>query len=543
MTTNRTPLLIVLLWFLLVVISLIGRSYIPIDETRYVTVAWNMWLNGDYLVPYLNGIAYSHKPPLLFWLINIGWEILGVNDWWPRVVPSLFALAGVFVTRKIASRLWPDLPQVKDNASLILLSSCLWVVFSTALMFDMLVAFFTLLGILGVLIAAQDKGYKGWLMLALAIGLGLLAKGPTILLQILPVAVLGRWWSTDKSLNAKNWFLPILYSVLGGIALALVWAIPAGIHGGSEYQHAIFWGQTANRMVESFAHKRPVWWYVPLLPLLLFPWLFWGGFWQGVFSRQRANDMGIKFCIAWALPVFIAFSFISGKQVHYLLPIFPAVALLIARLSVNSKNESGYLTLPISLALLVFGALFLQLPNYAATHAKIPQWVEHIPLWLGWLIIAASVLLFLLRKKPIQHTVAYISIISVTLSTLCLYAVLHATGSAYDVRPISRKLQELESQHYPLAYIGRYPGIFNFTGRLNQSPENVHEVNLETWFASHPDGRVIKYFHNLDDATQYQTEFAQNYKGVAIGIINYHQWLANKGKTTQKNEGSEDDNS
>ena len=127
MPFKKTPLLICLLWAFLVILSLTSRSFFPIDETRYATVAWNMWQSGDYLVPTLNGATYSHKPPLLFWLMNLGWAVFGINDWWPRLIPSLFALASVFITRKIASLLWPNQPNIKDNASFILIGSGLWV--------------------------------------------------------------------------------------------------------------------------------------------------------------------------------------------------------------------------------------------------------------------------------------------------------------------------------------------------------------------------------------------------------------------------------
>ena len=187
------------LWLVLVVVSLLSRSYLPIDETRYVTVAWNMYLNHDYLVPYLNGETYSHKPPLLFWLMNLGWQVFGVNDWWPRLVPSFFALGSVLITQKIAMRLWPTHEQISHIAALILLGSGMWAVFTTATMFDMLVAFFTVLGAWGLLLAwqgqaNQDQIRQGWTYVVLAIAGGLLAKGPTILLQILPLAVLATWW-------------------------------------------------------------------------------------------------------------------------------------------------------------------------------------------------------------------------------------------------------------------------------------------------------------------------------------------------------------
>src|ERR1051325_2855408 len=121
--TYQPFVLIFALWCMLVLVSLLGRSYIPIDETRYVTVAWNMWLHGDYLVPHLNGGTYSHKPPLLFWLMNLGWKIFGVNDWWPRLVPSFFALGALLLTQRIAVRLWPQRPKVALYAGLILTRS------------------------------------------------------------------------------------------------------------------------------------------------------------------------------------------------------------------------------------------------------------------------------------------------------------------------------------------------------------------------------------------------------------------------------------
>ena len=528
MSLKKIHIQIILLWLFLVIIGLNGRSYLPIDETRYVTVAWNMWLNNDYWVPYLNGVAYSHKPPLLFWLINLGWKIFGVNDWWPRLVPSLFALASVFVTRKIAGRLWPEQISIKDNASLILIGSGLWVLYSTALMFDMMIAFFTALGIWGLLIALQDNGKKGWMLFALAIGGGLLAKGPTILLQLLPVALLAAWWNINptKKLNTKNWYLPLFYAVLGGAAIALVWAIPAGIHGGHDYQRAIFWGQTADRMVDSFAHNRPFWWYVPILPLLLFPWLLWGRFWQGI-KLNKTPELGIRFCIAWALPVFIAFSFISGKQIHYILPIFPAFALLIARFShISDTPNTRVSVLLIAIATALIGIILIAFPLYQRAHPSLTAWIQNIPLWLGGLIIVSAFLIYFLPKKTVANTIAQLGVISIALVTISMFVLINAAGDAYDVRPISAQLKILELSNTPVAYIGKYPGIFNFVGRLNQSPDIISADEVPAWFAAHPNGRLIEYFKRNKPINQTQAEHVQAYKGVTIAILNRQQWQA-----------------
>src|SRR6185295_18388622 len=98
-------------WALLAGLSLSLRPLLPVDETRYASVAWEMWNRGDFLVPHLNGVPYSDKPPLLFWLFHLGWRLFGVDEWWPRLVPALCSLANLFLTAALARRLWPDRPR------------------------------------------------------------------------------------------------------------------------------------------------------------------------------------------------------------------------------------------------------------------------------------------------------------------------------------------------------------------------------------------------------------------------------------------------
>jgi 4-amino-4-deoxy-L-arabinose transferase-like glycosyltransferase len=282
-------------------------------------------------------------------------------------------------------------------------------------------------------------------------------------------------------------------------------------------------------MVHSFAHNHPFWWYLPLLPLLLFPWLMWGSFWQGLFKRDVIrNETGVRFCIAWLVPVLAIFSLISGKQIHYILPIFPAFALLIARYSASNTSNSRTLVLPIAIAVLALGLVLLALPAYASAHPKMAQWMQQIPQWLGWLTIATAVLIYRLPQKSNSDTISKLSIITITLITVLTYAVIHAAGEAYDVRPISKKLYELESNNIPVAYLGRYPGIYNFLGRLKHSPESVHASAAEAWFVAHPNGRVIKYFKKVSDINLQEVEFAQAHKGSAVAILNHAQWQATK---------------
>jgi 4-amino-4-deoxy-L-arabinose transferase-like glycosyltransferase len=77
-------------------------------------------------------------------------------------------------------------------------------------------------------------------------------------------------------------------------------------------------------MVKSFAHDRPFWWNLPLLPIMLSPWLLWGGLWKAVAGLYRGGlDRCSRMCLYWILLVLAIFSLVAGKQPHYLLPLFP----------------------------------------------------------------------------------------------------------------------------------------------------------------------------------------------------------------------------
>jgi 4-amino-4-deoxy-L-arabinose transferase-like glycosyltransferase len=80
------------LWCALLLPLVLLFPPIPIDETRYLTAAWEMFNSGQWLVPTVNGAWYSDKSPLLFWLIAGGWEILGVHTWVARIEALIIAL-------------------------------------------------------------------------------------------------------------------------------------------------------------------------------------------------------------------------------------------------------------------------------------------------------------------------------------------------------------------------------------------------------------------------------------------------------------------
>jgi 4-amino-4-deoxy-L-arabinose transferase-like glycosyltransferase len=520
---SREVQLLGVLWLVLVAAALAARPAFPVDETRYLAVAWEMWQRGDFLVPHLNGVPYSHKPPLLFWLIHLGWAVFGVNDWWPRLLPALLALTAVMLTARLARRLWPGEPEIARLSAWLLFGSLAWVVYTVALLFDMLLVCSVLLGVVGLARAARTPDdTSGWTMVGAAVAIGLLAKGPVIWLHLLPLALAAPWWqeavrggasSGQAPGRASSWYGRLALAVGSGCLVALLWALAAAWRGGEDYARELLWGQTEGRLVHAFAHARPVYWYLLWLPFVLFPWSLWPTFWRALLGRrQQLSDPAPtqadwRLFAAWLVPPFVGLSLISGKQIHYLLPLLPAVCLLGARaLKPPGPDTAPQPTVsiwPVAIAWFVAAGLLVGLGWVSP--GLIP---EHWPIGRDWRLWVAAAGLALIGagllgfdrwgvprgQEAMARRVAAVAAASVLTVVLLHVTVIRAIVPYYDVRPAAHRLAEFERAGRPIAFLGKYHGQFHFAGRLRTIFTTLpNEQAVEDWAARHPDGVVVVY--------------------------------------------------
>ena len=526
MAARGFPFVLILaaLWAVVVLVAVITRPLLPVDETRYLAVAWEMWQRGDFLVPYLNGEPYSHKPPLLFWGMHLGWALFGVNDWWPRLVAPLFGLAALLGTWRLGRLLWPDRPEAGTVAAALALGALFWTLFTTMTMFDMLHACFTVVGMVGLVQAARGRPAAGFAVFALAIGLGVLGKGPAILVHLLPAALAAPLWAPHLGWSAgwRRWYAGTGAAVLGGAAIGLAWALPAAAAGGEAYRDAILWGQSAGRMVDSFAHGRPFWWFAAVLPGMVLPWLIWPALWRAVRGgwRDMTTDGGARLCAIWFAAAFLVFSAISGKQPHYLVPEFPALALLAARALAGVSGRPGGFWRPADHW--VPAALFLAMTGViaGALHFDIkPSWATSIgdaQLWpLGGMVLAVMVF-FRLRGPAAARTVAVAAL------SVLMIAVVHLTlrpvmAESHDFRPFAERLKGFENEGYEFVTFGKYHGQFHFLGRLSR-PFGVVDgpAALEKWLTDHPKAMIVALHEALPDgaAPAAMTRFRSRLIGV-----------------------------
>ena len=494
--------LAVLLWAALVVVSLALRPLLPVDETRYASVAWEMWRSGDLLVPHMNGLPYSDKPPLVFWSIQGVWAAFGVHAWAARLVPALFGLGTLFLVAGISRELWPERPAVAARAPLVLAGLLLWAGFTGALMFDLPLAFFVAAAV-RALLAARRRPAAGWTLFAVALGLGILTKGPVALVPTLAVALTAPWWwsAPPRRPGGWRWFGGVAAGTAGAALLALAWALPAAAAGGPGYAAALLVGQTRGRVIDAFAHGRPWWWYLPLVPFALYPYSFWPPLWRAVRSAmgsartvggggaERRPDSGLRLTAVWFVVSFAVLSAVSGKQIHYLLPLFPAVALAAARLlderpAVGRADLLGPLALPAALAV---GAACLP---WIRGRWRLAAGVSEVPAWSGLAVALAVAAALALVAPRLERRPALLSLAGVALVCAVGLALHGVFRSAFDVEPMARRVQALEVAGTPVAFAGDYAAEFNFAGRLEKPVEVIPLRAAGDWLAGHPDGRV-----------------------------------------------------
>ena len=482
------PLWILGAWALLTFSAISNGYLLPIDETRYVGVALEMQQRGDPLVPQLNGEPYSHKPPMLFWAMQGGWAVFGVSAWWPRLVVSLFSIAAAVLTWQLMRRLWPDRKLATQLAPIILFGSLQWAAWTPIVMFDIVLTFWTLIAVAGVAIAGLQRPHIGWTITALGLGFSVLTKGPVALIFVVPLAVCAPLWHPGD-IAKSHWYAGFVLSLTGATMIAMAWAWPAAVRGGSEYASAIFWSQSAGRMVNSFAHQRPIWWYLPLLFVLFFPWSCWATTWRALRNLLKEGERAARFLLCWALPPFLFLRFISGKQAHYLVPLAPPLAMLLARALDCGQRVRVWdwpsrlllAVLPLSLAALSY------VPHQFAKTPALPEWIGATPSWVPAGLLASAILM-LWPYRQVRTTVMGLGTANVLLVVVVGSGFMRAAQPWYDLSNAAAILASAQAQGRPIAHQGdsddrfRFAGAFESTDRRDSEIRHRHmELRSSEW--------------------------------------------------------------
>jgi 4-amino-4-deoxy-L-arabinose transferase-like glycosyltransferase len=524
------------LWLLVAGVSIFLHGPLPLFSTRTLTVAWEMWHLGEWLVPHQNGMPYSHKAPLLYWMIHAGWAVGGVSDVWPRILEVLLSTANLALVALLAQRLFPQRPAIARLAPWVLAGTLFWFLYSLQIMFDLLVSACALLSLLGLARRDPRGGFDPqWWLVVLGLWLGLLAKGPVALLHLAFPLLLGPWWNDAARAARARWYEQVAGAIGAALALFALWVVPVAILGGEAYRQELLVTQTAGRVVDAFDHGRPAWWYLTVLPVLLFPWIAWPAAWRGLRDGAPAAEPGLRLLVLWLLPTFVAFSLVSGKQAYYLLPQLAGFALWLAvvvDLRTRRGDGRGGAAWP-ALALLAIGVLISLLPTMVA-HGLVGSAFAEDFAHGGWAfgggVCALAVALLAWRGRDAAQALPRIAVASL-LSVALLHGQFTATAwHRYDLQPAADVLATHAARGGLIANRGRYEGQFNFLARLTAPVVEVDYDSGPPWAQAHPDALIVDY---VDDAVlgpplpgTLQPLWRGPFRGEALEVWRAGDWLA-----------------
>lgn len=484
---DRQGFAAVLLFGALLIAAALLLPAFPVDETRYLTVAWEMRATGSWSLPTLNFEPYSHKPPLLFWLINASWSAFGLGVWQARLVGVGATVVVLVLTHGLDRRLAPARTSGPALSALMLLGLPLFIVLGCSIMFDMLLTATVSGAMLALWIAGRSGDSRAFLAYGASVGLGLLAKGPVVLLFAVPAALLARYWIAPE--HRPGWFLRIGAALALGALMGLAWALRAASIGGPDYAEMLLWKQSAGRIASSFAHARGVWFYLPVLFLFCAPLLVWRPAWIGLRRSIESPTPGRNFLLGWILPGLLGLSLISGKQIHYVLPLMPAIALLISlglrNVALRRSDRWAWAALAVGV-LIVAVALIRDGDRFFAQNDAVVSLLNQASLprllLTGALALAA---IALLRGSAQRMLMGLATANFIFLGSLAL-EIRAGFGPLFDLAPMADVVHRFRDR--PIAVAQPTRGELGFLARLDRPVVLVPEGELPAWFASHPNG-------------------------------------------------------
>ena len=332
MDRERASLLLLLAAVPVFLVALGANSIWDANEAFYVETPRQMVVTGDYVNPSFGGEPRFNKPVLSYWLVAGAYRLLGESVAAERMVIAAAALVTILATLVIGGAIGGRATGLL--AAVVLATAPRFVFFSRRILIDVLVTMF-MTSALACFAAAErypERRRTLLLLMYLAIGAGILTKGPVAL--VLPLLAFGAWLLMERRLGDIR-RLMILPGALIVLAVVVPWYAAIYNQHGWDYIRQFFVGENLDRFSEPFTTARSAFFFIPVLladillpwaPLLVVPLLT---AWQR--EPDTAESGPIRRAVwCWVVVIVAAFSFSASKEDLYILPAIPAAAVLIA---------------------------------------------------------------------------------------------------------------------------------------------------------------------------------------------------------------------
>ena len=380
-----------------------GAALFELDEGRNAEKAREILLLSDWVTPHENFHPVLDKPIFFYWLIALSDKLFGISEWAARLPSALAALGCIALVYGFARAHWGKAQALWSG--LILLTGVEFFLLARLVIFDMALSFCVTLALCAFYRASHsDDGNRRKILCLLmycALGAATLIKG--LIGVVLPGMVIFVYL-----LVTRQWpMLRRIYLLPGALiflAIVLPWYLEAGArHEG--YLRYYFWHEHFGRFAgDEFDRSQPWYYFIVVALVGFFPWTL---LWPFVFSgfRRHAWDDKTLFLILWAGLPFLFFSASRSKLAHYILPIFPALALLTGSRLVSFFHQSAQRAhAALSLTSIAYGMVVLYFIIGYWQPAILPQVVVRgvmgMPryFWIYGVLILISPLLLSFRK-------------------------------------------------------------------------------------------------------------------------------------------------
>ena len=312
-------------------------------EPRVAGIAQEVVIDGDWVVPRLNGTPFLEKPPLSLWLDATGISLFGSMPVSVRLPSALAGLFTVLVLLRALMHLQRPRALAWLAGALLITMAQFWANVRQVGE-DALLTLGITLALLAFVRADIKSGTGTWLLFALGIAIASLSKGVfglavpgAVILAYLGCKTL--WFS--KRLVVADWLRPAAATLLGLVPLALwLWLLYQRV--GMPSVVELLWANSMGRFSGDFetgGHFEPIYYYWLKLPQFFLPWniLTFLGLWR--YCRQARRDRFSLFLCCWLIAPFILLSLSSGKRMVYLLALYPAAAVIAADWCLHALEE------------------------------------------------------------------------------------------------------------------------------------------------------------------------------------------------------------
>lgn len=442
-----------------------ARPIWDIDEGKHAVTSMEMVRSGDWITPTFNDEPFFDKPVLFNWLGALAYLVFGFTEFAARLPAAILGTGCVLVTYMLGRRLADA--TVGLLGGVILATAPEFIVLSRTVVHDISLVFCITLALYLFYRAYQDTWHRkrNLLFFYAAMGLAVLAKGPLGL--FLPAMVIGLFLIFERKLGFIRQ-MQIGWGILIFLAVAAPWYILISLKNPGYAQYFFVYQNLGSFGSANPRHPAPFYYYIPVLLGGFFPWSCFLplAFIYALRKRFQTASGATAFLVIWIGVVFVFFSIAGSKLPTYILPIFPAAALLTALLwRVLFQAPTAALRRGFSAFFLPVAAIFMVALIYLWFHPLVK--VEHdsgvtigqmnlAAAWLVGAMVIAGVLL--LRKKGRAFFGALVVMVVTTLHLFMLVIV-------PSVNPY-RSAKELALQYDRLLPPG---AKFTFYRRINES--------------------------------------------------------------------------